>query len=104
MLWTVALIILSFFAVLGVILCVITLIETVSVNRYTPDDAVLSVSLGGAIENVPFLLNTLLLQAGRIRYRGVVTRVVVVDVGMDERTLTQVRDFCKENDNISVEL
>ena len=104
MLWTIVFIILTFFAVLGVLECVLTVIETLSTARYRPLDVVLTVSLEDSVDNVQFLLNTLLLQANRISYRGRPARVVIVDAGMDEQTFSQVHTFCEENENITVEL
>ena len=63
MLKTAVIIILSFFAVIGFIECILSLLETVSTSRYKKiKDIALVVELSGAVENVTFLLNTLLLQ------------------------------------------
>ena len=62
MLKTAVIIILSFFAVIGFIECILSLLETVSTSRYKKiKDIALVVELSGAVENVTFLLNTCLL-------------------------------------------
>lgn len=105
MLKTAIIIILSFFAVIGFIECVLSLLETVSTSRYRKiKDIALVVGLSGSIENVTFLLNTLLLQAERISYRDAVTQVVIRDCGLDECTYSEIHSFCQENDNITVEM
>jgi uncharacterized membrane protein len=105
MLKTAVIIILSFFAVIGFIECIFSLLETVSTSRYKKiKDIALVVELSGAVENVTFLLNTLLLQAERISYRDAATRVVIRDCGLDEDTYSQIHSFCEENDNITVEM
>lgn len=105
MLKTIAVILLSFFAVIGFVECVLELLETASVAYYRDlEDVALVAQLNGRVKNVPFLLNTLLLQAARIRYRGTRTRVVIRDNGLDESTYTQIHSFCEENDDISVEI
>lgn len=104
MLLTVVIIILTFFAVIGAAECVITLMETLSACRCRTDDFALSVTLSGKVDNVLFLLNSLLIQAQRISFGGTAARVVVIDGGMDEETFMQVHTFCGKNDNITVEL
>ena len=105
MLKTAIIIVLSFFAVIGFIECVLSLLETVSTSRYKKiKDIALVVELSGCIDNVTFLLNTLLLQAERINYRDTATRVVIRDCGLDESTFYEIHSFCEENDNITVEM
>lgn len=104
MLKTAILIILSFFAVVGFIECILCLLETVSVSKYSSIKNVsITVELSGNISNVTFLLNTLLLQAERISYKNAVTKVIIKDVGLSEATYLEVYRFCMENDNIIVE-
>ncbi len=98
-------IILSFFSVIGVIECILSLLETVSTSRYRHIGGVaLTVELSGEIENITFLLNTLLLQAERICYKNVRTRVVIRDCGLSETTYAEITAFCRENDNIMLEM
>lgn len=98
-------IILSFFAVIGLIECVLSMLEAVSISKYRKiKDISLVVELTGKIDNVTFLLNTLLLQAQRINYRDTQTRVIIRDSGLDETTYSEIHNFCLENDNVSVEM
>ena len=105
MLETALIIILSFFAVIGFIECVLSMLETVSTKKKKKiKDISIVVELTGKIDNVTFLLNTLLLQAQRINYRDAQTRVVIRDCGLDEDTYTEIHNFCQENDNVTVEM
>lgn len=105
MLKTAIIIILSFFAVIGFIECILSMLETVSTLRYGKiKDISLVVELSGRIDDITFLLNTLLLQAERISYRDIQTHVVIRDCGLDECTYSEIYSFCEENDNITVEM
>lgn len=105
MLKTAVIIILSFFAVIGFIECVLSILETVSTSRYRKIKGIsLVVELAGRIDDITFLLNTLLLQAERISYRDAQTHVVIRDCGLDECTYSEIHSFCEENDNITVEM
>lgn len=104
MLKTILLIILSFFAVIGFIEFVLTMLETLSTYKYKEiTNITLTAHLDGAVKNVVFLLNTLLIQAERISYKNSVTHVVVKADGVDEATYSEIYAFCLENDNITVE-
>lgn len=103
MLKTFVLLILSFFAVIGFTECVLSFLETISTSRYSKLGLTITAHLSGNVENVTFLLNTLLLQADRLNYKNDVTRVVIKDDGLDESTYSEVYTFCLENDNITIE-
>ena len=103
MIKTLFLIILSFFAVLGFIECFVTALETYSVSKYKPRKITIVAELDDRIKDVCFLMNTLLLQAERIRYKDVQTQVVIKDCGIDENTYEEIYAFCLENNNITVE-
>ena len=104
MIKTALFIILTFFAVIGFLECILSMLETVSTAKYgTLKKVSLTVGLSGNIENVTFLLNTLLIQAERITYKNCLTDVVIKDMGLDLHTLNQIHNFCSENKNISIE-
>ncbi len=103
MLKAIILIIVSFFAVLGLLEIVISMLENYSVANYNVSDVSLTVSLSGDIDNVTFLLNTLLLQAERINYKNSVTKVVIKDCGIFPNTYSVIEEFCATNKNIFVE-
>ena len=104
MLKTIFLIIISFFAVIGILECLLNALECVSVARYNSVDCVeLKVELSGYIENVEFLLNTLMLQSERIRYKSSDTKVLIIDNGLDYDTYNRILQFCYLNNNISIE-
>ena len=103
MLKTIVLIMISFFAVLGLLEIFVGILEGLSVSKYFVDDVNLSVSLSGEIRDVEFLLNTLLLQAEKINYKNNATKVIIKDCGLCDSTYKAVYDFCCENKNIYVE-
>ncbi len=104
MLKSILLILMSFFAVVGFLECLIVMLETISSCKYKEiSDICLKVELKGSIENVKFLLDTLTLQAERISYNSNPTRVVIKNAGLDENTYAQIYTFCLENDNITIE-
>ncbi len=104
MLKTIFILMLSFFAVIGFIECILSFLEAISLSKYNQVRSVtLLAELGGRIDNVPFLLNTLMLQAERIRYKNVISDVIIRDGGLDEHTYSEICAFCLENDNIDVE-
>lgn len=101
---TVILLVLSFFAVIGFVESVIVFLETVSTSKYNQVKSLTVVAeLAGEIDNVSFLLNTLLLQSERICYNNVKTNVLIRDSGLSEDTYSEICSFCFENDNIDVE-
>lgn len=104
MLKTILLIIVSFFAVIGFLECLVVMLETVSFCKYDNISKISIVAkLKGNVPDAPFLLNTLLIQADKIRYKNVDTVVVIKDDGLDDATYSQIYEFCLENDNISIE-
>lgn len=104
MIKTFVLIIVSFFAVIGFLECILTMLETISTAKYKNFRALnLVAELEGNIPEVNFLLGTLLLQAERINYKNVTPQVIIKDVGLDESTYTEVYSYCLENDNIMLE-
>ncbi len=103
MLKTIVLIIISFFAVLGLLEIFVGILEDLSVSKYFVDDVSLTVSLSGDIKDVEFLLNTLLLQAEKINYKNIVTKVVIKDCGLSDSTYKTIYDFCLLNKNIFME-
>ena len=97
MLKAIVLIIVSFFAVLGLLEIVISMLENYSVSNYNVSDVSLTVSLSGEIDNVTFLLNTLLLQAEKINYKNGPTRIVIKDCGIYPDTYNAIKEFCLIN-------
>ncbi len=104
MLKTIFLIVISFFAVIGILECFLNALESVSVSKYDCVEQIeLRVDVSGHIDDVAFLLNTLMLQGERIRYKSSDTKVTIVDNGLDDDTYNQVLQFCYANNNISIE-
>ena len=94
----------SFFAVIGVIECVLCILEAIALNGYSqPSYVQLSVALTGKIDNVDFFISTLLLQADKINFKNCVAKIVIIDYGLERNTYLKIKDFCDSNANISVE-
>lgn len=104
MLKTIFLIVISFFAVIGILECFLNALECVSVAKFNSITQLeLKAELSGHIEDVSFLLNTLMIQSERIKYKSSDTKVVIVDNGLDDTTYNQILQFCYLNNNISME-
>jgi hypothetical protein len=104
MLKTIFLIIISFFAVIGILECFLNALESVSVSKYQcVDQTELRVYLSGHIDDVAFLMNTLMFQGERIRYKTADTKVTIVDNGLDDNTYDHILQICHTNSNISIE-
>ncbi len=104
MLKTIFILVISFFAVIGILECFLNALECMSVAKYESVTKLeLKAELSGHIEDVAFLLNTLMLQSERIRYKASDTKVIIVDNGLDDDTYDQILQFCYLNNNISME-
>ena len=100
---TIFLIILSFFAVIGFIDTVLTFIDTFSYLKYDCIKSVsLNVKLTGNIDNVPFLLNSFIISSRKISLKDNITSVVINADETDADTYNEIREFCLENNDISV--
>ena len=88
---------------MGILEIVINILENYSVSNYNVSDISLTVSLSGEIDNVTFLLNTLLLQAERINYKNKTTKIIIKDCGIFPDTYNIIKEFCLINNNIFVE-
>ena len=104
MLKTAVIVVISFFAVVGIVETILCVLESFAlIGQTQPSEVQLRVALSGEIDNVNFLLSTLLLQADRINFKNCVTKVVVVDYGLENSTYLKIKDFCDLNTNISME-
>ncbi len=104
MLKTVFLILLSFFAVIGIIECILCLIETIANSKFkSVKQLKLTATISGSENNVNFLLNTLSLYAQRINFKHIQTNVIIDAQLADDATKLAVEKYCLQNSNIVLE-
>lgn len=103
MLWTIFLVVISFFAIIGLMEFIMCILETVAMrtNR-SLEDVSLTVDLRGREDNIEFLLNSLCVMAERIAFKNLTTHVVVRDKGIEQDTYERIRAYMEENPNISL--
>lgn len=101
MLWTILWIILSFFALIGVIEFILCIMETISMYSTKSLKSVsLTVHMTGHEPHVAFLLDSLQIMAQRIMFNRTVTKVCVIDAGMDETSRVQVEEYVKRHGDV----
>ena len=103
MLWTIFLVVISFFAIIGLMEFIMCILETVAMrtNR-SLEDVSLTVDLRGREDNIEFLLNSLCVMAERIAFKNLTTHVVVRDKGIEQDTYERIRAYMEENPNLSL--
>ncbi len=98
MLWHAFWILVSFFAVIGLLECILGVVELLSLWRVrSVQKIVLQISLSGEESNVEYLLNTLCLKAGRLDVGEREAVLEVVDEGLAEQTREDVLEYCEKN-------
>ena len=91
-------VILSFFAVIGVLECLLGVLELLSLRRVkSVKRAVFRVELSGDEQNVEYLLNTLCVKAERLNIGNIETVLEVVDVGLSPEGYRAVEQYCEKN-------
>ncbi len=91
-------VILSFFAVIGVLECLIGVLELLSLRRVqSVKRAVFRVELSGDERNVEYLLNTLCVKTERLNIGNVETVLEVADVGLSPESYRAVKQYCEKN-------
>ncbi len=103
MLWTIFWVLISFFAIIGVMEFMMCVIELISMRTTrTVKDISLVVRLRGEEKNVEFLLSSLCVMAERIAFKNLTTKVVIYDEGIAEHTYQRICSFAEENPTISL--
>ncbi len=88
----------SFFAVLGLLNCIISVLELFALRRIkTVQRAVFRVELAGEEERMEYLLNSLLIAAQRTELGAIETELEVVDVGLSESARRSLESYCQKN-------
>lgn len=88
----------SLFAVIGVLHCLLGVVEAWSLHRNrTVCRAVLQIELRGEEPHTEYLLNTLSVVAGRLAVGTVEAELELKDSGLSEKTRREVAEYCEKN-------
>ncbi len=91
-------VILSFFAVIGVLQCVLGVLEMLSLRRVrSVGKTVFRVELEGDEPHVEYLLNTLLLKAEQLNIGSRETVLEIVNQGLSPAARREVKLYCEKN-------
>jgi len=100
-LWTIFFVMLSFFAIIGVMefsACIIEMISTRTTK--TVKEIRIVADMEGKEPHLEFVLGSLGILADRIAFKNVDTKVCVRDKGLDPETYQRIEDYIEENSNI----
>ena len=98
MLWVLFWVVISMFAVLGLLESIVMLLELFALRKVNSVvSATFRVTLAGEEKNVEYLLNTLCLMTERQDVGPVEARLEIVDGGLAEPTRRRVREYCEKN-------
>ncbi|MBQ7089594.1 MAG: hypothetical protein IJN82_00580 [Clostridia bacterium] len=91
-------VLLSFFAVLGLLNCVINVLELFALRRIkSVRRAVFRVELAGEEDAMEYLLNSLSIVAQRAELGAVEAELEVVDAGLSESARCALESYCQKN-------
>ncbi len=98
MLWHAFWIIISLFAVIGILECILGAVELIALNRIrSVRDATLRVKLIGDEPHMEYLLNTLGLLVQRLDIGPRETGLEIVDCGLSAASREELEGYCKKN-------
>lgn len=101
MLWTIFFVMVSFFAIIGVMefsACIIEMISTHTTKSVREIRVV--ADMEGNEPHLEFVLGSLVILADRIAFKNVETKVCIRDKGLDRETYQRILDYIEENSNI----
>ncbi len=91
-------VILSFFAVIGVLECLLGVLELLSLRRVrSVKRAVFRVELSGDEPNVEYLLNTLCIKAERLNIGSIEPMLEITDGGLSPEAYRAIEAYCEKN-------
>lgn len=98
MIWIIFWVLVSFFAVVGLMESLLFLMEIVALRRISSIRNVsLRVELDGDAENTEYILNTLSLLLNRVDVGDEEATLDIVDGGMSENMRLEILDYCEKN-------
>ncbi len=94
MLW----VIVSLFAVIGLLECILGILEMLALRRaFSVQRATFRVELSGEEPHMEYLLNTLSLMTDRVDVGVQETVLEIVDQGLCAKSRREVEEYCKKN-------
>lgn len=91
-------VLISLFAVLGLLQCVIFLLECIAMHKVCAiSSAVWRVTLRGELSKTEFFLNTLLIKSARLDMGENETILEIVDGGLTDRSRAEIIEYCEKN-------
>ncbi|MBR2012640.1 MAG: hypothetical protein IJ995_00265 [Clostridia bacterium] len=98
MLWVIFWVLVSFFAVVGLMETLLFLLEIVALRRISNIHRVsLRVELSGDAENAEYILNTLSLMLNRVEVGEQEATLDIVDGGMSDRMRADILEYSEKN-------
>ena len=98
MIWVIFWVLVSFFAVVGLMESLLFLLEIVALRKISSIRNVsLRVELAGDAENTEYILNTLSLFLNRVDIGEEEATLEIVDGGMPEKMRLEILEYCEKN-------
>ena len=98
MIWVIFWVLVSFFAVVGLMESLLFLLEIVALRKISSIRNVsLQVELAGDTENTEYILNTLSLFLNRVDIGEEEAALEIVDGGMSEKMRLEILEYCEKN-------
>ena len=98
MLFYVAWVLLSFFGVIGVLSCILGVLELLSLRRsHSVRRIFFRVILSGEEPNAEYLLNTLQIKLSRLNVGAIEPTLEVIDGGLSPESYRAVVEYCEKN-------
>ena len=98
MLWVIFWVLVSFFAVVGLMETLLFLLEIIALRRISSIRKVsLRVELSGDAENTEYILNTLLLMLNRVDIGDEEATLEISDGGISDRMRVDIMEYCEKN-------
>ncbi len=88
----------SFFAVIGLLECSLELLDWLSFRRLNAVRQInLQVTLSGEISRVEYLLNTLCVKCEKADVGAAETALEIINGGLSPKTRRQIMEYCEKN-------
>ena len=98
MIWYIFWVVTSFFAVIGVLQCILSAVELWTLRRnHSVMRAVFRLELEGEEPYVEYLLNTLTVMTGKLAVGEVEAELELVDRGLSPKARCEVEEYCNKN-------
>ncbi len=103
MLGTIIFVLISFFAIIGVLEITMCIVEAISMRSTRSLQGIRIVAdIKGCEPHIEFLLGSLSVMAQRISFKNLSTRVFIRNLGVDAHTYERMEEYVKDNPVISI--